>query len=224
MKLSSNTVAVLKSFSAINPGIVIKGGNKLVTMSVLRNLVASAEIDEELPECAFYNLSEFLNVLSLFKEPELDFQDKFVLVSTGKSKVRYFYSDPTVIVAPTKDINAPDMEIKFSISQESLSELIKAAAVLQLPDVVVEGDGENITVAAKDLKNPSTNQFAQAVDSVEAGSEFKFQMVFKAESLQKLRTGSYVVEISQKRISRWSGVDNRTSYFVSLENTSKFEG
>src|SRR5574343_902665 len=109
MKLSQKTIQVLKNFTQINGGIVIPGGKTIKTMAVARNIFAQAEIDEEIPECAFYNLSEFLSVLSLFKDPELDFTEKYVDVGAGRSKVRYFYSDPTVISAPTKDIKAPEM-------------------------------------------------------------------------------------------------------------------
>lgn len=224
MKLSQNTIQVLKNFSSINAGIVIQGGTTLKTMSVARNIVAQATIEEDIPACAFYNLSEFLSVISLFKEPELDFTDKYVDVGAGRSKVRYFYSDPTVIVAPTKDIKAPEMEIAFNLSQESLQELIKSASVLQLPDIVVESDGTSLTISAKDLKNPSSNKFSQEIDSVESGQGLVFSMVFKAENLQKLRAGSYKVEISQKKISRWTGESNDMMFYVSLESSSKFEG
>lgn len=231
MKLSQNTLQVLKNFSQINAGMVIQGGNTLRTMAVARNIVAQAEIEEELPECAFYNLPEFLNVISLFKDAELDFTEKYVDVGSGRSKVRYFYSDPTVIVAPTKDINPPPMEINFNISQESLQELIKSSSVLQLPDIVVECDGETMAIGARDLKNPSSNKFSQEIDSVDGGIDKQFMMVFKAENLQKLRPGSYKVEISQRKISRWTcepnnktGESNKMTYYVSLESTSKFDG
>lgn len=223
MKLSQNTLAVLKNFSSINNGIVIKEGNKLNTMSVMRNIVASAEVEETFPECAFYNLSELLSVISLFKDADLEFADKFVTIGTGRSKVRYFYSDPTVIVAPTKEIKAPAMEISFSIGQDSLNELIKAASVLGLPDIVVEssGDGE-MKISACDIKNPSTNVFSRDLESIGDGGDLTFKMVFKADSITKLRGGSYDVSISSKNISHWKALDHNSEYYLSLESTSKF--
>lgn len=223
MKLSPNTVNILKNCASINPGIVIQGGNKLSTLSVMRNIFVNATVEENLPKCAFYNLSEFLSVLSLFKEPELDFQDKFVYVGSGRSRVKYAYSDPTVIIAPTKEINAPQMDITFELSAEALSELLKGAAVLQLPDVVVSNEEGKLTVTALDLKNPSSNRLVYDVDAEEL-PEATFSMIFRSELLQKLRQGSYKVEISQKRISRWTQKDVDLSYFVSLEASSKFGG
>ena len=224
MKLSANTIATLKNFSSINAGLVIKGPtDTLKSISIMRNIVVQAKIEEELPECAFYNLPELLSVISLFKDPDVEFMDKYVIIGNGRSKVKYSYSDPAVIVAPTKDITPPPMDISFSISQESLAELIKSAAVLQLPDVVVEGDGEGITISAKDIKNPSSNTFSQEVSNASEYDATSFSMVFKAESLQKLRPGSYDVEISSRKISRWTGESNDTVYFLSLESTSKYE-
>ncbi len=223
MKISQNTIQVLKNFAQINGGIVIPGGKTLKTMAIARNIIAQAEIDEEIPECAFYNLSEFLSVISLFKDPDLDFTDKYVDVGSGRSKVRYFYSDPTVIVAAPAGVRVPDPEISVNISQESLQELIKSSSVLQLPDIVVECDGSKMSICAKDLKNPSSNKFSQEVESVEMGEDKVFSMVFRAENLQKLRPGSYKVEITQKKISRWTGETNNMTYYISLESTSKYE-
>lgn len=224
MKLSENTVQTLKNFSGINPGVVIEGGNVIKTLSVMRNVFAYATIEEELPKCAFYNLAELLSVLSLFKDPELEFDEKFVTIGTGRSKVRYFYSDPSVIASPTKDITPPPFEVVFKLDQESLAEVIKASATLGLPDIVVECSEGQMSLVARDLKNPSANSFTQEIQKVESGSEHNFVMVFRAELLQKLRAGEYQVSLSSKRISEWKMVNQESKYFVSLESSSKFGG
>ena len=47
MKLSDKTLSVLKNFSSINQSILFKEGNKLRTISVMKNILAEATINEE---------------------------------------------------------------------------------------------------------------------------------------------------------------------------------
>ena len=49
MKLSDNTLTILKNFAGINNSILVKQGTKLRTISVAKNILAEAEIDEEFP-------------------------------------------------------------------------------------------------------------------------------------------------------------------------------
>ena len=86
MKLSSETVSVLKNFSTINQNLVIKEGSSISTMSAMKNIVSRAEVSETFPrQFAIYDLNEFLSALSLFSEPDLDFQDDFVVITENGS-------------------------------------------------------------------------------------------------------------------------------------------
>ena len=74
MKLSDNTLNVLKNFAGINNSILVKEGNKLRTISVAKNILAEANITEEFPrDVAIYDLNQFLNGLGLHSDPDLDF-------------------------------------------------------------------------------------------------------------------------------------------------------
>ena len=50
MKLSNETVTVLKNFSTINQNLVIKPGNSINTMSAMKNIVAKAIVTEDFPQ------------------------------------------------------------------------------------------------------------------------------------------------------------------------------
>ena len=76
MKLSDSTLSLLKNFSTINQSILFKQGNKLRTISVMKNILAETTISEELPkDFGIYDLGQFLNGLSLHNSPELDFHE-----------------------------------------------------------------------------------------------------------------------------------------------------
>ena len=71
MKLSDNTLSLLKNFSTINQSIYFKQGTRIRTISVMKNILAEATINEELPkDFGIYDLGQFLNGLSLHNSPE----------------------------------------------------------------------------------------------------------------------------------------------------------
>ena len=110
MKLNCNTHDILKNFSEINTNILIKPGSELNTISTMRNIFAKATIQESFDsEFGIYDLNEFLSVVSSLDKPELTLEDKHMTISAegSRAKAKYFYYDPSVIVAPTKDVNMP---------------------------------------------------------------------------------------------------------------------
>ena len=138
MKLSDNALAILKNFAGINNSILVKQGNKLRTISVAKNILAEAEIKEEFPrDFAIYDLNQFLNGLTLHQDPDLDFQqESYLSIKEGKRRVKYFFADPNVIVAPPeKEIQLPTQDVCFQMDSVTLEKLVKAAAVYQLPDL-----------------------------------------------------------------------------------------
>ena len=49
MKLSENTVSVLKSFAVINQGIEFKEGSTIQTISPQKSIMAKAVVDDQFP-------------------------------------------------------------------------------------------------------------------------------------------------------------------------------
>ena len=136
MKLSDQTISVLKNFSNINQSIVFKNGQKLRTISVMKNILAEATITEEFSkDFAIHDLNQFLNGLSTFNTPELDFaNDGYVVMREGKMRSKYFFADPNVIITPPeKDINLPSEDVCFELSTEQLDKLLKAACCISTP-------------------------------------------------------------------------------------------
>ena len=218
MKLSSQTINVLKNFSTINQNLVIKEGSNIATMSAMKNIVAKAKVDESFTkEFAIYDLNEFLSALSLFGTPDLDFQNDFVVITEeGSSKsLKYWYSDPSVVTTPNKDINMPSNEVKFDFSSDILAEITRAASVIGAPDMVLENGKLKVT----DKKNTTANDFALDLDVPASDINYKFW--FKVENL-KLIPGSYSVEVSSKNISKFTNSNIEIEYFIALEPESSY--
>ena len=220
MKLTNETINVLKNFSTINQNLVIKEGSSISTMSAMKNIVAKATVEEKFEkEFAIYDLNEFLSALSLFSNPNLDFNDDYVVMtedgSNGK-KLKYWYSDPSVVTSPTKEVTMPSSEIEFNLSSDTLSEVTKAAAVIGVPDMVLESGELRVTDKKNDTANSYSTQVVQSNDEAE-----KYKFWFKVENL-KLLQGSYDVQVSAKKISYFKNSNFDIEYFIALEPESSY--
>ena len=220
MKLSESTITILKNFSSINQSILVKTGSKLRTISVMKNILAEAEINEEFPkDFAIYDLTQFLNGLSLHQDPDIDFSnDSYLIIREGKRKVKYFFADPEVIVSPPeKQISLPSQDVCFQLEHSQLDKLIKASAVYQLPDLSAVGEAGVIRLVVRDKKNDTSNEYSIVVG--ETDKEFTFN--FKVENI-KIIPGSYDVVVSEKLLSQFTNVRYNLKYYIALEPDSTF--
>ena len=220
MNLSDKTLTILKNFAGINNSILVKEGNQLRTISIAKNILAEAQIDEDFPrEFGIYDLNQFLNGLGLHQDPDLDFSpESYISIKEGQRRVKYFYADPNVIVAPPeKEITLPSEDIHFQLESLSLEKLLKAAGVYQLPDLSAVGEAGVIKLVVRDKKNDTSNEFAVIVG--ETDKEFVFN--FKVENI-KIIPGAYDVVVSSKLLSKFTNSNYNLTYYIALEPDSTF--
>jgi hypothetical protein len=220
MKLSDKTISLLKNFSSINQSILFKEGNKLRTISVMKNILAEATVSEDFTkDFGVYDLNQFLNGLSLYQNPELDFNnDGYVVMKEGKSRSKYFFADPNVIVSPPdKDISLPSEDVRFEVSTDQLDKLLKASSIYQSPDLSAIGENGVIKLVVRDKKNDTSNVYSVIVG--ETDKEFCFN--FKVENI-KILPGTYEVVVSQKLLSRFTAKNSDLTYYIAMEPDSTF--
>ncbi len=221
MKLSEKTLTVLKNFAGINNSILVKEGNSLRTISVAKNILAEAAIEEDFPrQFGVYDLNQFLNGLSLHQDPDLDFaEESYLNIREGKRRVKYFYADPQVIISPPdKQITLPTEDVHFQLESASLDKLLKAAAVYQLPDLSAVGEAGVVKLVVRDKKNDTSNEYSIVVG--ETDKTFSFN--FKVENI-KIIPGAYDVVVSSKLLSRFTNSEYNLTYYIALEPDSTFE-
>jgi hypothetical protein len=220
MKLSDSTLSLLKNFSSINQSILFKEGSKLRTISVMKNILAEATINEEFArDFGIYDLNQFLNGLSLHQKPELDFaNDGYVVIKEGRSRSKYFFADPSVIVTPPdKEISLPSEDVCFELTTTVLEKLLKAAAVYQLPDISAVGEAGVVKLVVRDKKNDTSNAHEEVVGETDKSFNFNF----KVENI-KILPGTYDVVVSQKLLSRFTSKNHDLTYYIALEPDSTF--
>ena len=225
MKLSNETISVLKNFGAINQGILFKKGKTLKTVSSHKNILAEVDIKEDIPaDFGVYDLNNFLSVISLHKDdPSFEFDEKQVTIvgNKGRSKIKYRFTPANMIVTPPeKQLSMPDAEIKFELKSEDFDWVMRAASVLASPQVAIESDGKKVSIVTLDLQNDSAHTDALEISE---GNGNKYKMVFKTENITKIMSGSYDVSISSKGISHFKNKNLPLQYWITTEQGSKFE-
>lgn len=220
MKLTENTINILKNFSNINHSILIKEGSKLRTISVMKNIFAEADVDEKfMKDFAIYDLNEFLSGLSLHQDPELDFtNDTYLVIREGKRRVKYFFADPEIIVSPPeKEVTLPTKDVCFQLEHSQLNQLIKASGVYKLPDLGAVGENGVIRLVVRDKNNETSNEYSLVVGETDK----EFALNFKVENIKIIPT-SYDVVISSKGFSHFYSEKYKLNYYIALEPDSTF--
>ena len=214
MNISENTLSVLKNFSGINQNLAVKEGNKIRTISPQKTVMAVAQVEDKFDQgFAIYDLNQFLSAISLFEKPEFIFEDNNVVVANGKSSIRYFYADESMVMtAPDRDIELPDTVVEFKLSEDTLKSTLQAASVLQVPNWSVIGNGKIIEIVVGDVKNDTSNDYRVKVGD----TSDEFNLTFKVDNL-KMMQRDYNVTISSKGISHFTTEKGDLSYFVATE-------
>ena len=219
MKLSKDTVVIFKNFSNINSNLTLKAGSKLTTISTGKNIIAEATVAEVFPqEFGIYDLNEFLGAMSLFTDPELDFDDKSVRIREGKNAVKYFAANASVLTAVPNIKAFPAPDIEFDLSGTMLNQIQRVASILRVADFSVVGDGSSMTIQVGDKANPSGNSYNSEIGVTDKS----FKVNFKVENL-KMMAGDYKVSIGGKKISRFKAVNQQLVYYVAIELDSSFD-
>ena len=224
MRFYQQTLNILKNFSKINQSIWVKSGSVLETLSVSKNVLAEAKVNEVFPrEFAFYDLKQFLGIMNRerWKNADIEFGEEFMTLTNAKGgAITYYYADPQVFVHPSKKIKMPEPDISFILTEADLASVNKMAAILSSPDLAVESTGKDVLLTCYDKKNATTNTFSLKVAD---GDGKKYKMNLKQENMTKLEPGTYTVAISKVGISYFVHNDLPIKYWLALEPDSKFE-
>ena len=221
MKVSSQTLSVLKNFSEINENILVKPGNTITTISTLKNVLAQATIDERFEqEFGIYKLPEFLRSVELFEKPELNFNGgQYVTIKDEKygQSIKYFFADSSVLVTPSRTIELPDRYVTFQFTKEKFERLMKGANSLQLPDIALKGADGKLTITASDKKNKSSNEYSEPLGETDKN----FTVFFRMENFKQIED-DYDVAISEKGLAHFIGRNRQVQYWIAVEKDSVF--
>jgi hypothetical protein len=223
MKISENTIKILKNFSTINQGIVVKPGNVLRTISINKAILAEAEVDETFEtEFGIYDLNKSLSILSLTNSRDVDFCDECLEFKglDGKGRIRQRFTPSNLITAPpNKKMSINDFEITLTIGVDVVNWIFGVANVLKCPNIVIKGEGTDIQIVATDVKGVVVDD---ANVEVSGNADISFSAAIKLENL-KIIPQEYTIDISSKGVCRFTNNDKSLTYWIAIEqNYSTF--
>lgn len=217
MKISNDTLSVLKNFAGVNTNILIREGNVLSTISAGKNIFARATVAERFDrEFAIYDLNSLLGLLTLMEDTDVAFGDESITVTKDRSLFEYYYADPEIIVsAPDKQIEVDDY-FSFDLSATDLNMVMKAVGITAAPMMSVIGNGSEVVLTVGDPATAKSNSFKQVIGA----SEKKFAAHLQIENL-KVISGDYRVIISEKKFMHLINTNSDVKYWLALDKTSE---
>jgi hypothetical protein len=215
MRLSKETYNILKNFAAINSNILIQAGNVLKTVSAGKNIYVEAKVTEDFDiDVPIWDLNKFLGIVSMFNNPDLEFHDTHVVITNGRSSVTYYYSEPSLLTVPTREIKMPAIVTRFDLDEKDLNEILKASSVLQVSDLRMVGADGNFIISVDDSGQSTSNSFEIVIDENYTGKDFEGTINV---SEMKFIPGSYSVELTDTIISKFTHKSLNLSYYIAIK-------
>lgn len=217
MKLTPQDHVILRNFVGINKSLIFRKGDTVATVSLLNTVLAKAKLSTSFEQdVPIYDLAQFLSALSLFEDPDITLEDKYLTISSGKNRIKYYYADVSLIKAPpAKDIQFPEAVVEFDLNSTDIQRLFKALGVMSVPHITINGDGEKIRFSTEDVSNPTSPRF-----DIEVGETDRvFKAIISADNF-KLLPGDYKVRLSSKGISNFTS--DVVNYYIAVDEKSSF--
>jgi hypothetical protein len=218
MKLSTDTINILKNFATINSNLRIHAGSELSTIGPGKDVFARASITETFPrEFNIYDLNSFLALITLMEDQDVDFGDQSLSVSKDGGKFEYFYAQPDVIIAPEAGKNIPvEPHFTFDMSKADIEMLNKAAGIASAKHIVLKSVGGKVTISVGDPKTANSNNYTRTVGE----SEHAFNCLMPVERLKVVADG-YRVTLSKLKFLHFKHATKPLAYWLALDPESQ---
>ena len=226
---SKESIDTLKKTFEVNQCVRLVGNDKTLRVkSTDSTMMMIAELEEEPPRDFYiYNLKEFLSVLAIIDEPELDFSnEKFLKIQSpdGKQTLRYMESDPEFVTSYiAKDVPFTDEVFEVEVPEKEYTNVIKAASSMNLEYVGFVCDGEKITISAFN-KNNGDGNVANNYSFDLGEHDTPFQMFYKLATQNinvLMNEGDLTFTVAKKKISKIKTESGKT-FFIAMNPESKY--
>lgn len=227
VKLSPETLGILKNASTINKSLAFKEGNEIKTISASGAIVMEAKVSETFPcNFAVYELQKLLGVLALpaFKEAELVFEedpddpdkDKYMIIKAGSSKIKWYHTEESFVEHPGRTINLPNVDVELTLQKEVLENFEKAAAALGHKTLKFKVENKKLYLVAT---TPGLDTSSDYIVEMGDNNADDFEAMIKLENL-KLVPGDFKIQLLKLKgrgISRWEHLTRKIVTFIGLE-------
>lgn len=215
MKISGETLSILKNFSRINPSILFTPGQRVRTISPAKTIMAEATLSETFDcRAGIYDLNRFIGQVSFMEDPDVIFGEDSATIRSGESVFTYFYAaEAMIVVPPEKNIVIPSVEAVVQLAAADLDRVSKAADLHSLPDITFVAEGGTVHLMTGDTKNASSNTFKTRIASDLDCQDFS--MTIKKENLNLL-SADYTVTLSSGGMAHFKS--EKVQYWIATES------
>jgi len=226
MKLSEQTLKVLKNFSSIHSNIVIEPGSEIRTRNESKSIGARFRCPETFSkEISLFSLNEFISIHGIFKEPEIQLEDKFLMLSDQFGKQKITYANKAALTYADKIPGKLEYNHEFELKSDLLTRLKQAIAANGFEFIAFNSTGGRFSIIAGDLNkdtkdfDPSSNLYT--IDIGEEASQ-DFNIVVSTNDLIMLND-TYQVGIFFNEKAKIIHFYNETiDYWISMQKFSRF--
>ena len=225
MKISKETLEIFTAISRINAkapinGAVFKQGSRIKVRRYKSDMpVLYADIVESFPkDFAVHDLPKFISLFSLLDDPEISFEDHYIIFKAGKKKAKLRYVAEHLIESDAKfferEIKMPSVDFTCEINADTIKGIFDAAAMFQAPQIAFIGDGSNMTLSTFNAKDPKSDKL-----EIELGeTEWDCNIIVDISLIQFLKR-DYTVSISNKGLLEWKSPN--LTYYITMSEKSK---
>lgn len=218
MKISQETLTLLKNYATINGNLTVRQGNVLSTVSAGKNILSLATIAESFPrDFSIYDLGSLLGLLTLMENQDVEFNESGIRISSDDSEFDYFYSDPSVVTSsPYKALDI-DPVYNFVLRASDISMLQRAASIVSASTISIVSDGSTIVLKVGDPSNNSANSYTKRLATVTDAPVFDVRL--KVENL-KVLSDDYDVAVGKKKALHFKSQTRAIEYWLAVDPTS----
>jgi|TARA_R110000851_G_scaffold290908_1_gene445238 hypothetical protein len=232
MKISDETIVILKNLATFNNHLVVKAGNVISTVNEKKSTLIKIVVPEEFPvEFALHDLSGLLKTIGLFEDPEFIFGDNSIVISDSSGTTQeYYYSDKDKLIWDERDITFPECDISVTITCDVLKKVIKAAGINGFEDIAVVGEGGKVFLRTLDKEKATGDNLTKSkrTFSVLIAEEDKGEFTVFLKHMKKggnklsFLPLDYELSISNKKIVRFASTVEQysVSYIMGIEADS----
>lgn len=212
MKLSENTISILKNFAEINPSLHFPEGSRIKTRAEAGNIHAEVTLDESFPQSfGIWDLPSAISMLTLFEDAEIEFGEHSLTISKDESQFELFYANEELVKPVTNSIPKYDSLFECKLSANDIQTIKKTSGILKAKAISFVGDGKEVVLSVGDHTVSTKNSYRQSLGKSENVFNFNLDI-----SVFKVVTDDYVVNVASRKFVHLASESKDLDYVLAV--------
>lgn len=216
MKLSKETLSLLKNFAQISDNLRIYPGDELITITSGQNIFAKVKVKETFPvEVNIHNLNNLLGILTYMENDEIEFGEQSLKIIGASSTFEYRYSARDAIFAPEKGKTIElDTHFQFTLSAADIHMINKAVGITAAPFIEIQAKDNEASIVISDEHKNMTQKIKIGVTNLNFIAKLNVELF-------RILPETYNVTLSKRKFLHFNPQqEGIPEYFIALDPES----